>query len=79
MRKEHIKPTNKHGQRHGLCIYYFDNGKLWFKQRYVNGERHGLREGYNVYDVLRSKRYWINGKLVYREWYGGINRIEFNI
>ena len=76
-KKENIEPKNKEGELHGLCIFYDFNGNVMYKERYVNGERHGICEWYWS-DVLMYKRYWINGKCVYREYYG-LNRIEFYI
>ena len=77
-KKEDITPRNEADELHGLCIFYYVNGKLWYKERYVNGERHGITEWY-FDDVLMYKQYWLNGKFVYGEWYCGFNRIEFNI
>ena len=77
--KEDIEPKNEYGQLHGVCIYYYNNGNVWIKERFVNGVQHGIRERYFNNGKLWSKEYWINGELVYSEWYGGINVIEFRI
>ena len=39
--KEDITPRNNKGQPHGLWIYHFSNGIVWYKGQYINGIRHG--------------------------------------
>ena len=78
-KKEDIEPKNEHGQLHGLCIYYWDNGNVMYKLRYVNGVQYGLRERYKSDGKLWYKDYWLNGKFVYSELYNDVNVIEFNI
>ena len=34
-------PRNNKGQPHGLWIYHFSNGIVWYKGQYINGIRHG--------------------------------------
>jgi len=36
--KINITPKNKEGQAHGPWEYYYPNGKLWYKGKYINGE-----------------------------------------
>ena len=74
--KENIEPKNSNGQLHGLCIYY-SNGNVSYKLRYVNEILHGISEWYLDNGELAFKRYYINGKRVYSEYYGFLNRIEF--
>ena len=78
-KKENIEPRNEADELHGLCIYYYDNGNVWGKLRNVNGELHGITERYFDNGKLWYKRYVINGKIVYYEYYGDINVIEFYI
>ena len=78
-KKENIIPRNADGKKHGLCIYYHDNGNVLSKERFVNGKRHGICEYYFKNGELLYKRYWLNGKLVYRELYADINGIKFDI
>jgi len=35
---------NKDGKRHGLWEWYYDNGQLWYKGYYINGQEDGLWE-----------------------------------
>ena len=65
-KKENIEPRNSKGQLHGFCICYYDNGNVWCKQRFVNSKYHGLRERYCGDGELLYKRYWLNGKSIYR-------------
>ena len=76
--KQHIEPRNSKGKYHGLCIYYYDNGNVWYKERCLNGKRHGIGVWHDNGKLL-YKNYYLNGKLVYSEWYGSLNRIEFRI
>ena len=41
---------NKQRKRHGLYEWYYENGKLMYKENYVNGQLHGLWEGYHSND-----------------------------
>ena len=39
--KSHINIKNNKGQRHGLWIFYSNNGKIRFKGKFINGLEHG--------------------------------------
>jgi len=56
---KNITPKNAKGQRHGYWEYYFGNDQLLFKCVYINGERNGLQEWYNLDGTLRIKTYYI--------------------
>ena len=34
-------PRNNKGQPHGLWIYHFSNGIVWYKGQFINNIRHG--------------------------------------
>ena len=46
---------NEQGQPHGLWESYYSNGKLRFKENYLNGKAHGPWESYysngNLYEI----------------------------
>lgn len=52
-------PLNDKGQPHGYREVYYDNGTLWYKGTYHNGERVGYweyhtslgRETYKTYNI----------------------------
>ena len=74
-----IKPRNGNGKLHGLCIWYYNNDNISFKQRYVNGECNGIHEWYRSNGELWYKTYKIKDKCIYDEWYGNINQIRFRV
>ena len=53
---------NEQGERHGPWEGYF-NGKLYWRENYVNGKRHGLYEHYHSNGKLWSNENWNNGKI----------------
>jgi len=55
--KKNITPINTKGQPHGLCEYYYYNGKLCRKCIYINGEIIGFSESYSYDGKLRYKNY----------------------
>ena len=56
--KKNIKPKNDKGQRHGYWEVYFDNGELWYKCVYINGELNGFEEWYSC-GKITEKRYYL--------------------
>jgi len=42
-----IIPRNDKDERHGYCERCYDNGRLYYKGVYVNGNAHGYFEVYN--------------------------------
>ena len=46
---------NHLGQRHGLSIYYHNNGDIWYKQNWFNGKKYGIKTWY----YQNSKRHTI--------------------
>jgi hypothetical protein len=42
--KKDITPLNEKKQRHGYWELYSDDGKIWFKRFYVNGQKIGYGE-----------------------------------
>jgi len=53
------KPTNKDGKPHGLWEYYYSNGQLYTKGKYINGNADGLWEYYHYNGKLEIKKYYI--------------------
>lgn len=51
-------PTMKKKQANGYWEVYFNNGKLWFNQNYINGELCGLYQWYNRNGDLKDKSYY---------------------
>ena len=54
---------NDKGEQHGPWEEYYSNGKLWYKENYVNGKLHGLHEKYYSNGNLDYKENYVNGKL----------------
>ena len=50
---------NENGLKEGPWEEYHDNGNLWYKENYVNGERHGLSEDYNYEGDLLHKQFFL--------------------
>ena len=53
---------NDKGERHGYWEVHDSNGKLCYKENYVNGKEHGLCEYYSNGN-LWYKENWNNGKM----------------
>ena len=53
---------NENGLKEGPWEEYHDNGKLWYKVNYVNGNFHGLSEWYDSNGKLWYKVNYVNGK-----------------
>jgi hypothetical protein len=46
--KSDIRPKNKKGEPHGYWIMYYDGTEyIWFKGKYVHGNKQGLWFWYN--------------------------------
>ena len=39
--KQNIIPKNNKKQPHGLWIFYYPNGGIWYKGQYLNDIEHG--------------------------------------
>jgi antitoxin component YwqK of YwqJK toxin-antitoxin module len=59
MKNKDITPRNENGIKHGYWEDYWDNGNLWYKGNYVDGNRHGYWEVYNYNGNLNQIRYYI--------------------
>ena len=59
MTSKDITPRNDKGEKHGYWEYYYYNGQLYSKGKYVNGNRHGYWEYYHTDGQLDSKIYYI--------------------
>ena len=57
-------PRNNKGQPHGLWIYHFSNGIVWYKGQFINNIRHGYwidnfgRKHRNVNNIRYG--YWMD-------------------
>ena len=61
---KNIVLRNENGILHGLCVFYWDNGNVWFKERFVNGVLHGLCIYYYYSNGnIWCKQRYVNGKL----------------
>jgi len=45
--KEDITPRNVNGERHGEWIEYWNNGQLFYKGTYINGNKIGMWKEWN--------------------------------
>ena len=67
---------NDKGERHGYWEVHNSNGKLCYKENYVNGKEHGLCEYYSN-GKLCYKANYINGKLYgLYEWYSTSDKLN---
>ena len=48
---------NEEGEKHGYWEVHNSNGKLCYKENYVNGKEHGLSEWYDLNGKLTGKMY----------------------
>lgn len=48
---------NDRGHRHGLYIWYWNNGNLWYKTNYCNDEPYGLDTDYENGKIDEYKYY----------------------
>ena len=49
-------------ERHGLELWYHENGQIWRKRPYRYGKKHGLHEWYFKGNQILSRKTWKNGK-----------------
>jgi antitoxin component YwqK of YwqJK toxin-antitoxin module len=52
---------NDKGLKEGPWEEYHDNGNLWYKENYVNGERHGLCECYHSNGNISWRVNYVHG------------------
>ena len=50
---------NEQGQPHGQWENYYSDGKLWYKENYLNGQLHGTLERYNSNGKIQEIEYYI--------------------
>jgi antitoxin component YwqK of YwqJK toxin-antitoxin module len=65
--KKDIVNTNDKGQLHGIQIGYHSNGKIAYKENYINGNKHGDHIGYYSNGKIIHKKIYINGEQVSQE------------
>jgi antitoxin component YwqK of YwqJK toxin-antitoxin module len=66
---ENIINKNDNGQLHGIQIGYHDNGKIWYKENYINGNQHGEQIVNYPNGQISIKCHYINGNEVsHSEW-----------
>ena len=56
------KSRYQDGERHGLELWYHENGQIWRKRPYRYGKKHGLHEWYFKGNQILSRKTWKNGK-----------------
>ena len=56
-----INKRNRRGLKTGLWVKYYNNGKLFSKGSYINGERDGYWEFYYLNGDLHSTELYSNG------------------
>ena len=49
---------NKKGERNGYWEIFFPQNKIWFKTNYINGERYGMDEWYDVTGQVQQRLYF---------------------
>jgi hypothetical protein len=52
------RPYNEKGEPHGYWEKFFPQDKIWFKTNYINGEKYGMDEWYNVIGELKQRTYY---------------------
>jgi len=58
---KNIESINNKGERHGLWVWYWADGKSWYKRFYHNGKEVGYGEWYDwdYTNKLTKKKYHI--------------------
>ena len=91
MKNKNITPRNENCNPHGYWESYYENGNLWYKGNYVDGNRHGSWESYYSNGNLAFKGnyvdgkehgywegYYSNGKLWHKGFYGMDKEVNYN-
>jgi len=57
--KKDIDPTDKKGKHHGYHEWYWGNGKIWLRGKYIHGDRIGYHEWHSNYKSLDETNFYI--------------------
>jgi antitoxin component YwqK of YwqJK toxin-antitoxin module len=59
-----MNQLNEKGQRNGLWVEYYKNGKIWHEHNWLNGKHHGVCKDYHENGVLWVDAVYNNGNRV---------------